>query len=62
MDRRVWKLKEKETRKKFKDEVKELVNTEAKNLWGSFRDGVLETCKKLCRKRKQRREPGNTWW
>ena len=43
--------------------MKELVNTEAKDLWGSFEDGVLETCKVLCGKRKQRRERGSTrWW
>ena len=36
---RVWKLKEKETREKFKDKVKELVNIKANDLWGSFKDG-----------------------
>ena len=55
-------MKEKETRKKFKDEVKELINTGAKNLWGLFRDGVLEACEEFCGKRKQSRERGSTWW
>ena len=45
MQLRVCKLKEKETREKFKNKVKELVNTEAKNLWGSFKDGVLRLVK-----------------
>ena len=38
---RVWKLKEKETKEKIKDKVKELVNTEAKALWGLFKDGFF---------------------
>ena len=32
----------KKTRKKFKDKVKKLVDTEAKDLWGSFKDRVLQ--------------------
>ena len=36
MQWRVWKLKEKETRKKFKDKVKKLINTEGKDLWIEF--------------------------
>ena len=51
MQWRVWKLKEKETSKKFKDKVKELVNIEAKDLWGLFKVGVLEAYEKLCGKR-----------
>ena len=37
----VQKLKENKTREKFKDKVEELVNNEAKDLWGSFKDGVF---------------------
>ena len=58
----VKKLKEKEIRENFKDKVKELVNNEASNMWGSFKNGVLEACKELCGKRKQRRERGSTLW
>ena len=58
---RVWKLKEKETREKFKDKVKELVNTEAKDLWGLVKNEALKACEELCEKRKQRREQGGTW-
>ena len=32
--------------------MKKLVNTEAKDLWGLFKDGVLEACEQLCGKRK----------
>ena len=62
MQWRVWKIKEKERREKFKDKVKELVNNEAKNLWGLFKDGVLEACEELCGKRKGRRKRGSIWW
>ena len=55
-------IKRKKTLKKFKDKVKELVNIEAKDLWGLFKDGVLKACEQLCGKRKQRREQGSTWW
>ena len=47
-------------REKFKDKMKELVNTGAKDLWGLLKDRVLEACKELCKKRKRRREQGST--
>ena len=40
----------KETRKKFKDKVKELVRTEAKNLWGLFMDGFWRLVKNFVKK------------
>ena len=52
---RVWKLK-KRRGKKFPDRLKELVNTEAEDLWSSFKDGILEAWKDLCEKKKQRRK------
>ena len=42
----------KRNKEKFKDKVKELVNTETKDLWGLFMGGILEACEELCRKRK----------
>ena len=36
--------------------MKELVNTE------TFKNGFLKAGKKVCEKRKQRRERGSTWW
>ena len=42
--------------------MKELVNTEAKDLQGSYKDVVLKSCEKLCGKRKRRTERGSTWW
>ena len=53
MSWKVGKLKGKETRKKFKNKVKELLNTKAKNLWGSFKDGVLEACEELCERQNE---------
>ena len=35
----------KKQREKFKDKVKELVNIEAKELWGSFKDGFWRLVK-----------------
>ena len=32
--------------------MKQLVNTETKYLWGSFKDAILEACEELCEKRK----------
>ena len=37
-------IKRKKIREKFKDKVKELVNTDAKDLWVLFKDGILEAC------------------
>ena len=61
MQWRLQKLKEKKKREKFKDKVKQLVNTKAKNLWGSVKDGVLEACENTCGWRKRRRKRGSTW-
>ena len=37
----------------------ELVDTEAVDLWESYKNGVLKSCDELCGKTK---EQGNTWW
>ena len=55
-------IKRKKNKKKLKEKVKKLINTEAKNLWGSFKDEILEACEKFCRKRKRRREQESIWW
>ena len=38
----LWKLNENRTRVKFEKRVKELVSTDAPDLWKFFRDGVLK--------------------
>ena len=60
--RRVWKLKEDETRRKFQHRVGELVDMDSPNLWKSFKEGVLRACDEVCGKARGRREQGETWW
>ena len=60
--RKIWKLNENQTRVRFKIRVKELVSTDAPDLWKTFRDGVLKACDELCGKKKSRRDQGNRWW
>ena len=45
-------IKGKRNKGKFKDKTKELVDTETKDLWGSFKEGVLQACEGLCGRRK----------
>ena len=47
---------------RFEKRVKELVSTDAPDLWKSFRDGVLKACDELCGKKKSRRDQGDKWW
>ena len=49
--RKIWKLNENRTRVKFEKRVKELVRTDAPDLWKTFWDGVLKACDKLCGKK-----------
>ena len=42
--RKVWKLKEDNTREIFEGRVRELVSTDAPDLWKCFREGVLKAC------------------
>ena len=46
----------------MKKRVKELVSTDALDLWKTFKDGVLKACDKLCGKKKCRRDQGDMWW
>ena len=48
MEHAIEGMKIKKKKEKFKDKVKELGNTEAKDLWGSFKDGALKACEELC--------------
>ena len=47
--RKVWKLKEDDTRKIFEGRVRELVSTDAPDLWKCFKEGVLKAFVKVCR-------------
>ena len=60
--RKIWKLNENQTRVRFEKRVKELVSTDAPDLWKTCRDGVLKACDELCGKKKSRRDQGDMWW
>ena len=60
--RKIWKLNENRTRVRFEKRVKELVSTDAPNLWKTFRDGVLKACDELCGKKSTRDQGGMWWW
>ena len=58
---RVWKLKEKEIKEESEQRIVELVDTEAVDLWESYKNGVLKACNELYGKTKKRKDQGNTW-
>ena len=60
--RKIWKLNKKQTRVRFEKRVKELMSTDAPDLWKTFKDGVLKACDELCGKKKSRRDQGDMWW
>ena len=60
--RKIWKLNENQRRVRFEKRVKELVSTDAPDLWKTFRDGVLKACDDLCGKKKSRRDQRDMWW
>ena len=59
---RVWKPKEKKIKEKFKERIEKLVDIDSKDLWGSYKNGVLKESDELCEKTKARGDWGNTWW
>ena len=46
----------------FEQRVVELADTEAVDLWESYKNGILKACDELCGKTKGRRDQRNTWW
>ena len=60
--RKIWKLNKNQTRVRFEKRVKELMSTDAPDLWKTFKDGVLKACDELCGKKKSRRDQGDMWW
>ena len=60
--RKVWKLKEDDTRARFKEGVGELGSINAPDLSKCFKEGVLKACDDVCGKNKGRRDKGDTWW
>ena len=60
--RKIGKLNENRTRVRFEKRVKELVSTEAPDLWKTFEDSVLKACDEVCGKKKSKRDRGDMWW
>ena len=60
--RRVWKLKESNTKTRFQERVKELVDVDAPNLCNTLKNGRFQACDEVCRKKKGRKNYGDTWW
>ena len=44
--RKIWKLNENQTRVTLEKRVKQLVSTDAPDLWKAFKDGVLKACER----------------
>ena len=42
--------------------MKELVSTDAPDLWKTFKDGLLKACDEVCGRKKFRRDRGDMWW
>ena len=59
--RKIWKLNENRTRVRFEKRVKELVSTDAPDLWKTFKDCVHKARDEVCGK-KSRRGRSNMWW
>ena len=55
-------LKDFKVRIRFEEKVMELVDIGVPNLWGHFKDGVLEACDEVCGKKMGRRCKGDSWW
>ena len=60
--RNITLLKGVKIRKRFEENVIELVDVGAQNLWGHFKDGVLKSCDDVCGKKRGSRGKGDTWW
>ena len=59
--RKISLLKDVKIRKAI-EKVIELDDAGAPNLRENFKDGVLKVCDEVCRKKRERRSKGDTWW
>ena len=60
--RKITLLKDVKIRKQLEEKVTNLVDIGEPNLWGLFKDRVLEACDEVCGKKMWRRSKGDTWW
>ena len=52
----------KKIKQKFEERVVELLDTDSMDLWGSYKNGVLQASDELCGKTKERGDRKNLWW
>ena len=55
-------MKENNKKTKFQERVRELVDVDAPNLWNTFKYSTLQACDEVHRKKKGRKNHGDTWW
>ena len=60
--RKISFLKYVKIRKRFKEKVIKLVDVGVQNLWGYFKDVILEPYDDVCAKKRGRRSKGDIWW
>ena len=61
-EKKISLLKGVKIRKRFEENVIELVYVGVPNLCGHFKDGVLKACDEVSRKKRGRKSKGDTWW
>ena len=59
--RKITLLKDVKISMRFEEKVSKLVEVGVDNLWGHFKDGVLEACDEVCGKTRGRRSKGDKW-
>ena len=62
IERMICLLEDVKIRKRFEENVIELVDIGTPNLGVHFKDRVLKVCDELCGKKRTRKSKGDTWW
>ena len=60
--RKISLLKDVKIRKSFEEDIIDLVDVGALNLWGHFKDVVLYACDGVCGMKRGRISKGDAWW
>ena len=60
--RKISLLNDLKIRKRFREEVINLVDVGLPNLWEHLRDGILKACNEVCGKNKGMIRKGDKWW
>ena len=59
--RGVWKMMKNNTKTRFQEKVKELVDVDAPNLCNTFKESMLQACDEIYGKKKGRKNYGDAW-